>query len=59
MAEKQVVETIYGRHSKYEIVKSPGGLLSSTSYSIYRDGQYWKGSYDSLARAVEVAKAAG
>lgn len=59
MAEKQVVEVVYGKHHKYEIVKSPGGLLSSTSISIHRDGSYWKGTYDSLARAVEVARQAG
>ena len=59
MSDKQVVETVYGKHFKYEIVKSPGGLISNTSFSIHRDGKYWKGSYDSLARAVEVARAAG
>ena len=59
MAEKDVVETIYGKIHKYEIVKSPAGLLTSTSFSIHRDGSYWKGSYSSLARAVEAAKDAG
>ena len=59
MAGKEVVETIYGKRSKYEIIKTQGGLLSSTSFSIYKDGSYWKGTYDSLARAVEVAKNAG
>lgn len=59
MSDKQVVETIHGKYSKFEIMKSPGGLISNTSFSIYKDGQYWKGSYDSLARAVEVARAAG
>ncbi|WP_209428294.1 hypothetical protein [Pararhodobacter sp. SW119] len=59
MSDKQVVETIYGKYSKFEIMKSPGGLISNTSFSIYKDGQYWKGSYDSFARAVEVARAAG
>lgn len=59
MSGKEVVETIYGKRHKYEIIKSPGGFLSNTSFSIYRDGSYWKGSYDSLARAVEVARDAG
>jgi hypothetical protein len=59
MSGKEVVETVYGKRHKYEIIKSPGGLLSNTSFSIYRDGSYWKGSYDSLARAVEVARDAG
>lgn len=52
------IETIYGKRHKYEIKKSTGGFLSSATFSIHRDGTYWKGSYDSLARAVEVAKAA-
>jgi len=52
------IETIYGKRHRYEIMKSDGGFLSSSSFSIYRDGQYWKGSYDSLAKAVAAAKAA-
>lgn len=59
MADKIVVETIYGKYHKFEIVKSPGGLLTSTSFSIYRDGKYYKGSYSSLASAVEAAKKEG
>lgn len=54
-----IIETIFGKRHKYEIRKSEGGFLSSSTFSIYRDGSHWKGSYDSLARAVEVAKAAG
>jgi hypothetical protein len=59
MASRNVVETVYGKLSKYEIVKSEGGLISSTSFSIYKNGSYFKGSYDSLAKAVEAAKASG
>ncbi len=40
MSDKEVVETVYGKRHKYEIVKSPGGLLTSATTSIYRDGQY-------------------
>ena len=58
VSDKVVVETVYGKRHKYEIMKSPGGLIGSTSFSVYRDGSYWRGSYDSLARAVEVAKEA-
>lgn len=53
----KVIETIYGKNYKYEIIKSEGFL--STNFVIHRDGSYWKGTYDSLARAVEVAKDAG
>lgn len=59
MAQKDVVEVVYGKYHKYEIIRRPGGLLSSTSFSIYRDGKYYKGSYNSLARAVEAAKKEG
>lgn len=56
---KEVVETIYGKRHKFEVVKSPGGILSSTSFSIYRDGSYFKGSYNSLADAVAAAEREG
>lgn len=59
MTGKNVVETIYGKLHKYEVVKSPGGLLTSTTFSIYRDGQYFKGSYSSLSGAVAAAKKMG
>lgn len=55
----RVVETIYGKHSKYEIYELPGGLLSSTSYMVYRNGSFFKGSYSSLRAAVEAARQAG
>ncbi len=53
---KEIVETIYGKYHKYEIVKSAGGLFSSTSFSINRDGKHFKGTYSSLADAVKAAK---
>ena len=59
MSKKEVVETIYGKLHKYEIVKSPGGMMSSTSFSIHRDGSHFKGSYSSLADAVAAAKREG
>lgn len=56
---KEVVETIYGKRNKFEIVKTSGGILSSTSFSIYRDGSYFKGSFNSLAEAVAAAEREG
>jgi hypothetical protein len=53
----KVMETVYGKHHKYEVIKNAG--LLSTNFVIHRDRSYWKGSYDSLARAVKVAKDAG
>lgn len=54
---KQVVEVIYGKYYKYEVVKTTG-LFSAPSFSIYRDGRYYKGSYSSLAQAVAAANKA-
>ena len=56
---RNVVETIYGRYNKYEVVKVPGGLFTSTSFVIYRDGEYYKGSYSDLRAAVEDARRSG
>ena len=58
MSDKVVVEIVYGKYSKFEVVET-SGLLSSPSFSIYRDGKYYKGSYNSLAAAVEAAKREG
>lgn len=59
MGNKEVVETIYGKHHKYEIVKDSGGVFGSIKFNIYRDGSYYKGSYSSLADAVAKAKQEG
>jgi hypothetical protein len=55
----KVVETIYGKYSKYQIIEIPGGLLTSTSYCIYRNGTWHRGSYSSFRAAVEAAKRDG
>ena len=52
----EVVETFYGKHHKYTVVKSPGGLLSSTTYYVHKDGKPHRGSFSSLRAAVEAAK---
>ena len=48
-----IVETIHGRYSKFEIYRESGGFLSSTTFIIYRDGKYWKGTYSTLKAAVQ------
>jgi hypothetical protein len=55
MATKKLVETIYGRRSKFEIYKNEK-LFGSTDFSIYKDGSYWK-TVGTLSSAVEKAKA--
>lgn len=58
----KVVETIYGKYSKYEIVKTDGfamGLLGNPTFSIYRDGKYHRGSFSSLRAAVNAVQNEG
>ncbi len=59
MSDKEVVEVVYGKHAKYEIVKTKGGPISSTSYYIYKNGAPYRGSFDSLAAAVAAARKEG
>ena len=54
MSDKPVIETIYGKYHKYEVVKDSG--VFSTTFYVRKDGESFKGPYSSLARAVEVAK---
>ena len=58
MGQKTVVETIYGKHHKYEIMKE-SGVIGSTKYYVFRDGKPFKGSFGSLLDAVEAAKKEG
>lgn len=53
----EVVHVVWGRHSKFEVVKTPRRGIFEPTYSIHRDGKYWRGSFDSLAKAVEAAEA--
>lgn len=59
MADYKLIETIYGKYHKFEIVKDPGGVFGSPKFYIRRDGEPFKGSYSSLADAVNAAKAQG
>jgi len=56
--DKDVVETIYGKHSIYEIVKSKIPMLSPT-YHIYKNGKHHRGSFSSISSAVLAAEKAG
>jgi len=55
MADKNLVETIYGKYHKFEIVKDSGGVFGSIKFYLHKDGKPFKGSYSSLADAVEAA----
>lgn len=52
--EGKLIDTIYGRSSKFEITKKDG-LFSATSFWVYKDGKYWK-SFPTLSAAAEAAK---
>jgi hypothetical protein len=55
---KEVIEVIYGKRSKFEVYrvsKTFGGY----EFIIYKDGNYWKGTFDSLSVAVGRAKKEG
>jgi hypothetical protein len=56
MANKEVVETVFGKYSKYEIVKETS-IIGSPKFHIHKDGKYHRGSFSSLKDAVEAAKA--
>lgn len=53
---RTVVETVYGKYSKYEIVRDSG--MFSTSVYLLKDGKY-AGSYGSVEAAVAAAKSKG
>lgn len=57
-ADKDVVETVHGKHAIYEIVKS-SNLLSPPTYHVYKNGKHHRGSFSSIASAVEAAKEEG
>ena len=49
----QVVEVVYGRHCRYEVVRSVG--LFQTSYFVRRDDGRSSGSFAALVHAVRWA----
>jgi len=56
MADYEVVETFYGTHHKYEVVKRSSELFRSSEYYIRKDGKPHRGSFSSLRAAVEAAE---
>ncbi len=55
MSKKEVVETVFGRRSKYEIVRDHS-WMGSVVFSILKDGKSYRGPYDELRDAVQRAK---
>lgn len=56
MAAREIVDTFYGKHSKYEVVRVPGGVFDKTKYYVYKDGKHHRGSFGSLRDAAEAAR---
>jgi len=54
MSDKPVVETVYGKYSKFEVVKDSGTF--STKFYVHKDGKPHRGSFSSLADAVRAAQ---
>lgn len=54
MASKKVVETIYGKKSKYEVVRKSSAF--STTFYVKKDDKVASGKFNSLAKAVEWAE---
>lgn len=52
--QKDVVETVYGKHSIFEIVKTKT-IFSTPEYMLYKNGKFHRGAFSSLRRAVEIA----
>jgi hypothetical protein len=53
---KTVIEVVYGKYAKYEIVKDTG--FWGSEIKLYKDGKYLS-SYDSVSAAVDAAKKKG
>lgn len=57
MSKGKILETIYGRYSKYEIFRR--ATFMGYEFYIYKDGEYWTGTFPSLKAAVQYVKAKG
>jgi hypothetical protein len=56
MSNEEIIETFYGKYSKFEVVKKPGGVFSSAEFYIRKDGKHHHGPYNSLRAAVDAAE---
>ena len=52
---KEVVETFYGKYSRFDVVKETS-TFGSPKFHVRKDGKPHKGSYSSLSSAVNVAE---
>jgi hypothetical protein len=54
MGSVEVIETIHGKYSKFEVVKK-SSVLGSSKFYLHRDGTPFRGPFSSLRDAVEAA----
>jgi len=52
---KYIIAAYSGNYGHYVVKKEPGGVFSSASYYIYKNGEYWK-SASSPSSAYEIIK---
>jgi hypothetical protein len=55
---KELVEVIHGKRSRFDVYKVKKSF-GTYEFIIHKDGSYWKGVFDSLAKAVRRAQEAG
>lgn len=55
MSDKEVIDTIHGKHNRYDVVRVKRAL-QSTHYIIQKNGGYHRGTFSSRADAVEAAR---
>ncbi len=54
---KKLIETIRGNRHKFDIYRNDEFL--SYHFVVYRDGEYWKGTFSTLPAAVKAVEKAG
>lgn len=56
MSDGSIVETVYGKYHKYEVVKRIGPF-GGVKFYVHRDGNPHRGPYSTLKEAVAAAQA--
>lgn len=57
---RTIVEVLYDRRSKYEVVRiDGGGIFSETDFYVFRDGKQVAGRYANLRDAIAWAERQG
>ena len=56
MAKKEIVDTVRGKYSRFDVVKTPGGIFSSPKFSIHKNGHYHRGMFGSRSDAFAAAR---